>query len=59
MSKKDKAAVAEVVSRIKDRDLRRQVALDFALWFTTDNPKFDVKRFLRACLLEDSEKHSK
>jgi len=55
VSRKNKAAVAEVVSRIADPDIRRQVALDFALWFSTDNPSFDVQRFLRACMLTESK----
>jgi hypothetical protein len=55
VSNKNKTAVAEVVSRIEDPDIRRQVALDFALWFSTDVPNFDVQRFLRACMLTESK----
>jgi len=54
VSKKGYLVIAEVVSRIEDVDIRRQVALDFVQKLSKDNPVFDAKRFLKICLASES-----
>lgn len=49
MSKKDYIATAKIISAIKDKESRDQVALDFALHFKNNNHKFNSLLFIEAC----------
>ena len=49
MTRKDFVATAKIVSTIKDKDLRNQIALDFSLYFKEQNSRFNTQRFLEAC----------
>ena len=49
MTRKDFIATANIVSTIKDKDLRNQIALDFSLYFKEQNSRFNTHKFLEAC----------
>jgi len=54
VTKLNTASIAEVIKNIPDLAERRAMALNFALWFSTDNPSFDASQFLTACMIAES-----
>jgi len=49
MTRKHFKLIAEVVASVDDKDIRNQIAVDFAHRFQDTNPRFDITRFLEAC----------
>jgi hypothetical protein len=52
MTRKHFKMIAKVVSAIDDKDVRDQVALNFANEIRDFNPRFDMQRFIEACVQE-------
>lgn len=50
MTRKHMKAIAEVINAIDDKDVRAQVALNMATTISQFNPRFDVARFVSACV---------
>ena len=51
MTKLNAASLVEVIKNIPDLAERREMALNFALWLTSDNPSFDASKFLVDCMV--------
>jgi len=49
MTRKHFQMIANVVKNIDDPKIRHAVAMDFALKLKTENPRFDISRFVGAC----------
>jgi len=49
MTRKHFQKIADILSTIKDEDVRKATALTFARWLGDENPRFKVELFLRAC----------
>lgn len=49
LTRKDFAAMAEIVKRVQDEAIRNQLIYDFSAWCKTQNPNFNVGRFISAC----------
>jgi len=54
VTKLNAASLSEVIKNIPDKAERREMALNFALWLTSDNPSFDASQFLVACMIAES-----
>ena len=52
MTRKHFKMIAKVVNAIDDKHLRQQVALNFANEIKEFNPRFDMSRFVEACVKE-------
>ena len=52
MTRKHFKMIAKVVSAIDDKGVRDQVALNFANEIRDFNPRFDMQRFIEACVQE-------
>ena len=52
MTRKHFKMIAKVVAAIDDQDVREQVALNFANEIRDFNPRFDMQRFIEACVQE-------
>lgn len=55
MTKLNAASLAEVIKNIPELAERRAMALNFALWLTSDNPSFDASQFLVACMVSEGK----
>ena len=53
MTRKHFKMIAKVVAAIDNKDVREQVALNFANEIRDFNPRFDMQRFIEACVQED------
>jgi len=53
MTRKHFKMIAKVVAAIDDKEVRHQVALNFANEIRDFNPRFDMQRFIVACVQED------
>ena len=53
MTKLNAASLVEVIKNIPDLAERREMALNFALWLTADNPSFDASKFLVDCMVSE------
>ena len=53
MTRKHFKMIAKVVGTIDDPDVRQHIALTFANEIRDFNPRFDITRFVNACM-EDS-----
>lgn len=53
MTKLNAASLVEVIKNIPDLAERREMALNFALWLTSDNPSFDASQFLVDCMVSE------
>lgn len=49
LTRKDFAAMAEIVKRVQDEAIKNQLIHDFSAWCKTQNPNFNAKRFASAC----------
>jgi hypothetical protein len=50
MTKKHFIAIANIVkAQDLTYDQREQLSLDFASYFKSENPRFDIQRFVNAC----------
>ena len=52
MTRKHFKMIAKVVAAIDDKNVREQVALNFANEIRDFNPRFDMQRFIEACVQE-------
>ncbi len=52
MTRKHFNMIAKVVNTIDDKHLRQQVAVNFASEIKECNPRFDMSRFVEACVKE-------
>ena len=52
MTRKHFKMIAKVVNAIDNKDAREQVALNFANEIQEFNPRFDMQRFIEACVKE-------
>ena len=52
MTRKTFNLIAKVVCLVDDKDIRQQLALNFANEPKNLNPRFDVVRFVAACVKE-------
>ena len=52
MTRKHFKMIAKVVNAIDNKDVREQVALNFANEIREFNPRFDMQRFIEACIEE-------
>ena len=50
MTRKHFKMIAKVVGTIEDKDVRQQTALNFAHEIRDLNPRFDITRFIDACM---------
>jgi len=50
MTRKHFKMIAKVVAAIDDKNVREQVALNFANEIREFNPRFDITRFVDACM---------
>jgi hypothetical protein len=53
-SRKDYRAIAEIVSKVPDLQIRGTLAVDLAAYFKADNPMFDQQRFYTVCKVRES-----
>jgi hypothetical protein len=54
MTKKDYVLIAEVIAKMTSLGADQEYVADlFAAKLARENPKFDTKRFLKACGIED------
>ena len=49
MTRKHFQMIANIVKNIDDHKVRHQVAMDFAMALKSENPRFNVSRFVGAC----------
>ena len=49
MTRKHFQMIANIVKNIDDPKVRHQVAMDFAMALKSENPRFDISRFVGAC----------
>jgi len=49
LTRKHFEAQAEILKRIKDKSARALMAAESIKLFKSENPRFDKKRFLKAC----------
>lgn len=52
MTRQDFEGIAVIVAALHNRTERKFMALAFADWLETKNPRFDRARFLAACGVE-------
>ena len=50
MSRKDFEMIARVIKTIEDKNIRKETTFNFANELQNVNPRFDVRRFIDACL---------
>ena len=51
MSRKDFEMIARVIKTIEDENIRKETALNFANELQSVNPRFNVSRFVKACMV--------
>lgn len=56
LSKRHFAQIARIIGQIRDRDERCEIAIEFAEYLASENPRFDFDRFARAVEWSASER---